>query len=175
MNRQVIAFDFVFGALTPAERAQTKLRVQYDRALAADIGCIESLMSPLALASDEAVSPDRVWDRIEADLAEDAAEHPAMSTEYFEDGAWIAWQTGVEIKPLWDNVSYLVRCAPGSVIAPHHHALDERMLVVSGSIRVGGRVLSVGDCQFSPAGTDHDEIESASGCTLLIQRVAAAA
>jgi quercetin dioxygenase-like cupin family protein len=175
MNQKWFAFDYVVGALTPAERAQMKLRAQYDRALAADIECIESVMSPLALAPDDVEVPSGLWDRIEANIAEQVAEDPAMITEAFEDGVWVAWDDGIDVKPLWDKVSFLVRCAPGAIIAPHRHDLDERMLVVSGSIRVGSRLLGVGDCQFSPEGTSHGEILSASGCTLLIQRVAKAA
>lgn len=175
MNRQILAFDFVFGSLTPAERAQIKLRVQYDRALAADIACIESSMAPLALAPDEAPVPPGLWDRIEADIASDDAEDPAIVSESFEDGSWTQWRAGIEIKPIWNDASFLVRCAPGAVIAAHRHHLDERMLVLSGEIRAGSRTLGAGDYQFSPAGSAHDEIYSAGGCTLLFQRVAALA
>ena len=175
MNREVLAFDFVFGSLTPAERAQMKLRVQYDRALASDIACIESTMGPLALSPDEAPISSGLWDRIEAEIASDDAEHPAIVSESFEDGNWTEWRAGIEIKPIWNDTSFLVRCAPGAVIAPHRHPLDERILVMTGEIRVGSRRLSAGDFQFSPAGSTHDEMHSAGGCTLFIQRVAALA
>lgn len=175
MNQDWLGFDYVFGTLTPAERAQAKLRAQYDRALAADIAKIESVMAPLALAPEEAAVPASLWDRIDAVIADGEARDAAIMSECFEGGTWATWDAGIEVKPIWDNVSFLVRCAPGAKIAAHYHDLDERMLVLNGSIRIGDEVMSAGDSQFSPAGSLHGEIRSATGCTFFIQRVPKAA
>lgn len=175
MSREELAFRHVYGALTPAERAQVEQLRLFDRALDADIVCAEEGMAPLALAPDGAPVPEGLWTRVEATIAEDAAEAPGMTTEPYDAGRWRAFQPGVDIKPLWDKTTFLVRCAPGACIPEHEHRADERMLVIAGTLQVGGHLLRVGDSQMSPKGTRHGVISSPAGCVLLVQQVREAA
>ncbi len=82
------------------------------------------------------------------------------------------WQRGpapgVDIQMLLKNKTMLVRMAPGSRIPAHHHHSDEQCLVLEGSLRTGDLVAQAGDYVHMVSGSDHADIESASGCLFLI-------
>jgi hypothetical protein len=164
------AFDFVFGAMTSAERARAKMKRTHDRGFAAQIDCVAAGMAPLALAEEASGVPATLWSDIEAILDQDAAEDPNIRTEYFEDGVWLPLTSGIDVRPCWGEAAFLLRCAPSATLPAHTHDVDERMIVISGSIVMGSRSLTTGDYQFSRQGSEHAAGYSANGCLLLIQR-----
>ncbi len=80
---------------------------------------------------------------------------------------------GIEIKPLHVDsarrrLTMLIRMAPNTSYPPHRHASTEECFVVSGEIRVGGRVLYAGDYQVAAEGLIHGVQSTDTGCVLLI-------
>src|SRR5262245_6217149 len=88
-----------------------------------------------------------------------------------------AWEQtavpGVSIRTLSvdrerDQFSALVRMEPGATYPRHVHGGAEHCVVLEGTLRVGGDVLSAGDYQLAPAGSGHGVQSTDDGCLLFI-------
>jgi anti-sigma factor ChrR (cupin superfamily) len=80
---------------------------------------------------------------------------------------------GVEIKVLHldreaGRVTLLTRLAPGTVFPTHRHAGCEEIYLIDGDVTVNGVPMRPGDYCSAPAGSAHDGIRSAGGCTYLV-------
>lgn len=91
-----------------------------------------------------------------------------------DEGSWIAMpHRGVSFKKLSRDaergtVTLLMRFEPGSIMPAHDHRGAEDSFVVSGSCRIGGVSLRVGDFHRVDAGERHEDLVSDEGCTLLL-------
>jgi ChrR Cupin-like domain len=164
--------DFVLGNMAPEERAAMHEARRHDPALDAAINDAEDRLAPLALAAD-AVAPSRgLWDRIEAALDHEQGENAGRSIEMFDDGDWHDFMPGIRRKFLWNDKTWMLRCAPGSVIAQHPHTAFENVVVMSGDLQMGGRDFGPGDYLGSPAGRDHGLATTRQGCVVMLHYVA---
>ena len=104
-------------------------------------------------------------------------ESPDFRFVHSHEGSWLPLARGVEIKLLRQDSqsrSFLLRMAPNSSLQAHPHALDEESLVLEGEVTVQGVHCLPGDYHFAPAGKDHAELHSTSGCLLYVRGSAAA-
>lgn len=145
--------------------------------------------SDALLLAPAAVSPPAgLRDRLLRRVADEArAEAPAQPWKHWgsrelaglfvqgaHEGDWEPTATpGVDVKKLWvdeavDQVTMLVRMAPGSAYPPHRHGGTEQCLVLQGELDVDGEALRAGDFQVAPAGSDHGVQSTREGCLLLI-------
>ena len=67
-----------------------------------------------------------------------------------------------------DTALLFIEMAPGAVFPDHDHTATERGLVLSGDLRMDGRLLVAGDFYEAAAGTRHERVASPSGCTGLL-------
>jgi quercetin dioxygenase-like cupin family protein len=78
----------------------------------------------------------------------------------FGTARWIDVGGGVSMAPLRVEAGgagvALLRFEPGAVSGAHRHPAGEDLYVVSGRLRVGDRVLQVGDYLHTPPGGVHD-------------------
>ena len=80
-----------------------------------------------------------------------------------------AADSGVEIRPLIGQRTFMVRMQPGTVFPKHDHPWSEQCYVLEGSITDSdGLTLHAGDFVVMSRGIEHDPIRSATGCTLFI-------
>jgi anti-sigma factor ChrR (cupin superfamily) len=101
-----------------------------------------------------------------------AAEQRHLTVPAGEAG-WQPFQPGVAIKVLHEQdgvMSYLLKLAPGAVLSPHRHPVDEECLVLEGRVTIGAD-LEVGAGGFHLARRDalHAPITSAGGATLFLR------
>lgn len=86
---------------------------------------------------------------------------------------WQRFQHGVDIKVLNEAdgiMSYLLRLAPGAVVAAHHHPIDEECVVVEGTLLIGGELeVSAGSFHLAHKNTLHSPISSVSGAIMFIR------
>jgi anti-sigma factor ChrR (cupin superfamily) len=80
---------------------------------------------------------------------------------------------GIEVRRLAvdrakDQVTMLVRMAPGTAYPAHRHGGAEECFVVEGDLRVGDLHMRRGDFQRSESGTLHPIQSTDGGCVLLI-------
>ena len=91
---------------------------------------------------------------------------------FAHQGQWKTVQEGVQIKLLHKvgkNKSYLIKMAKNASISGHLHAQDEESFVVNGSVTIEGILCHEGDYHYAQAGSQHQAIRTAQGCTLLVR------
>ena len=131
-----------------------------------DDGPLEDVLAPIALAFPERRPSPDLWRRIEAAI--DATERSAFVNLRREDG-WRRYSRDVQIKRLWDENTFLLRCAPGGVLPAHKHPRFEHCVVIEGDMIVDGETYLAGDYHGVPAHISHNEITSRTGLLMLVR------
>ena len=104
-------------------------------------------------------------------VAQDVRNQEAIVTTRSHEN-WKPFAPGVEAKVLHDDGSvrtWLARLEAGARVPPHVHDGDEEILLLEGACIAGGVPMQQGDYQFSPSGSHHGEMTTASGCVLLLR------
>lgn len=172
MTRDDKVNGFVLGSLSRAEREAVARERLADPDLDASIAALEHSLAPLTRAAGSKKPSEGLFDRVAAAIEREASELSGMTVQPLEEGQWRACLPGVEIKRLWSRKAMLLRCRPGASLPPHEHAEQEHMIVISGDLVIGGRILRTGDYHSAPAGNDHGEAHTVGGCVLFIQYAA---
>jgi anti-sigma factor ChrR (cupin superfamily) len=118
-------------------------------------------------AEQEAGSQTQVWKRWS--MAPPDGVHVVRGDEQ-------GWQTildGLEVKQLFadpaaENVTMLVRMAPGSEYPAHRHGGHEQCFVLEGDVEVGEIKLRAGDYQCATTDSVHEVTRTREGCLLMI-------
>lgn len=110
-----------------------------------------------------------ILDRIELEAAQPGFVFRTADTDKFKPTT----QPGVTIRLLHtdrlsNRFSAYLRLEPGASLHPHAHEGVEECVVLSGSVRVGDRLLTAGDYQRAEPGHDHGEQTSPDGCLLFL-------
>lgn len=82
---------------------------------------------------------------------------------------WREIRDGVSIRPIWDDRTFLLRCAAGKQIPTHIHDREEWLCVLDGEMRIGESHLTTGDIEISPVGSEHPTAEALEDCLVLLQ------
>ena len=130
-----------------------------------DLGELEEALAPVAIAFPERQPSPDLWRRIEA--AVEAAD--AGVTDIRREEGWRPYTRDVQIKPLWDENTFLLRCAAGGVLPAHKHPSFEHCIVLEGDMIVGGKTYRSGDYHGVPAHIAHSEITSRTGLLMLVR------
>jgi hypothetical protein len=101
---------------------------------------------------------DPIFMRILNDVVGNAASTP-----------WRQLWEGVSIRPIWDDRTYLLRCAAGKQVPCHVHESEELLVVLDGELRIGEAHLFTGDMEISPACSEHPTAEALENCLALVQ------
>jgi ChrR-like protein with cupin domain len=139
--------------------------VRLNRSSKDDLGELEEALAPVAIAFPERRPSLDLWRRIEA--AVDAAD--AGITDIRREEGWRQYTRDVQIKRLWDENTFLLRCAAGGVLPAHEHPSFEHCIVLEGDMIVGGRTYRSGDYHGVPAHIAHSEITSRTGLLMLVR------
>ena len=80
---------------------------------------------------------------------------------------------GIKVKQLSVNqekgyIVLLMKVAAGVRYPDHHHNGAEECYVISGDLLAEGKQLGSGDFHHAEGGSDHDELYTKNGCTLLL-------
>jgi anti-sigma factor ChrR (cupin superfamily) len=59
----------------------------------------------------------------------------------------------------------------GAVIPAHEHYADERIILISGDMEIGGQSFGKGDSVWMAKGTHHGQTTTKMGCLILISYV----
>lgn len=112
----------------------------------------------------------RVKQRVLSAIRAEAA--PPHHTVRAGHGDWETVAAGVERKVLWDSGqarSWMVRLAPGAMVAAHAHPMDEECVVVQGSLRIGDLLLEAGDFHVGRQGSQHALTTSEHGALVFLR------
>jgi hypothetical protein len=138
-------------------------------ALEAEAGMWSRLLAPLAMAVPGIDPPAHLWTKIGGGLDRAEADLPQTVEERLEEGGWREIAPRIEVKPLWDDKTFLVRCGPGGVYPGDPHRLFEHCLIIQGDMLVGGQTYQVGDYHGVPAETAHGAFSSRTGLLMLVR------
>ena len=137
--------------------------------VAADAERWACLLAPLAMAIPGIAPPDTLWTRIGRAVDQAEADLPQTVEERLEEGGWREIAPKIEVKQLWDDKTFLVRCGPGGVYPGTPHRLFEHCLIIQGDMLVGGQTYQVGDYHGVPAETAHGAFTSRTGLLMLVR------
>jgi quercetin dioxygenase-like cupin family protein len=132
-----------------------------------------ALAHAAAIDPAEAPGPD-VRERLLARIHGDVPPPAGFSFRLATDQDWRPHPVpGIRMKvlsacPTRGYVTLLLDVAPGTRFPAHHHGGDEECYVLSGSVFTCGRRLGPGDFVHADAGTDHGELWTDEGCTVLL-------
>lgn len=82
---------------------------------------------------------------------------------------WIEERSGTAVRPIWDDRSFLIRCAAGTPFPAHVHDREERVVILDGDLRFGAERFSAGTCIVSDRGSTHEAGEAEADCLFLVQ------
>ena len=170
-DEDIDAALFAAGALTGAEHAALRARMEADPALARRVADWEQALAPIAGHLAPLAPPDTLLDRIDARLDAAGRGHVIRAAE----GQWIEVVPGIRVKMLHEDTAarrrtMLLAADPGAVNPPHTHDADEVLVMLSGDLTIDGNLLGPGDCYFSPALCRHPMETTRDGCTCVITR-----
>lgn len=98
---------------------------------------------------------------------------PLHKTVLPGEAGWEPLGPGLTMKRLHESggiLSYLVRLAPGAVLAAHRHPVDEECVVLEGEMLIGEHRVGAGGFHLGRAGLLHDRICSGEAGALVFLR-----
>ena len=140
-----------------------------DSKLAAQAESWAGLLAPLALAMPAIVPPATLETKIARAIDQAANDLSRTVEERLEEGGWQEVGPQVEIKPLWDDKTFLIRCGPGAVYPGMPGRRFEHGVVLQGDMTVGDQVLEAGDYFRGTAETAAAAFRSRTGLLLLVR------
>lgn len=139
------------------------------------------LYADIATALAEAVPPlpadapmlRRVKQRLMHRVAQDQwSRHRTIDAD---EGQWQPLGPGLTMKMLHREggiASYLVRLAPGAVLAAHRHPIDEECVVLEGKLQIGERTVGAGGFHLGVRDVLHAPIVSEGGALIFLRGAA---
>ena len=172
---------YAAGSIVGEERdAFERLLAAGDPAATAAVQELESIIDELVAAAPVPAIRPSLKDRLMAGAVKSKPHgfeepEPGVHVLRASHGRWIeTGHPGVTTKILHFEketrmATSLLRFDPGAKYPPHHHTQMEQCLVLSGDVRLGGKVhIFAGDYEKALPGTDHEYLTSDTGCELLI-------
>ena len=132
------------------------------------------LLEALAAAQVADPVPPAVSERIKHRLMYRIARaETGHTTVHAGAEGWQRFQHGVDIKVLHEAdgiMSYLLRLAPGAVVAAHRHPINEECMVIEGTLLIGKELeVSTGSFHLAHKNTLHAPISSIGGAIMFIR------
>ena len=125
---------------------------------------IASKITPTTPAPEVAMRiKSKLMQRVQADTHEFV---------FAAQGKWKTVQEGVQIKLLHkagNAKSFLMKMAVNTSIPGHLHTQDEESFVLEGDVTIEGILCTEGDYHYAYAGSQHQALKTAGGCTLLVK------
>ena len=141
-----------------------------DSAAALDADIVDLLNVAVSPTPVDQAALARVKRRVLARIAE--AQRTDHLTVRAEDGQWQPFGPGLALKVLHEAggvMSYLVRLAPGAVLPPHRHPMDEECVVLEGSLRIGDLEVGAGGFHLGRQDVLHMPIVSERGALIFLR------
>jgi anti-sigma factor ChrR (cupin superfamily) len=113
-------------------------------------------------------------ERLALRIAEETGKQPVLPpARQWSEPEWEQVAVGIECKLLAadmerDQVSMLVRLAPGASYPAHTHAGVEELHLLAGELWIDGRKLVPGDYNYGAPGALDESVWSETGCTCVL-------
>lgn len=192
-----LAVQHVLGSMDPEDARRYRLHLPGCDACRNEVDSLARTAGRLTHAAPEIVPDPDLWERVLHSIRgttptppprdgrrptqvwkEWAAPRVACSAgfDYRDAASSVFESTGIDgivvrrlaVDPEKDQVTMLVRMAPGTSYPAHRHGGAEECFVVEGDIRVGDLHMKAGDFQRAEEGSVHPVQTTDGGCVLLI-------
>jgi anti-sigma factor ChrR (cupin superfamily) len=191
-----LASSYVLGSMEPEEERRYRLHLPGCDACRREVDSLALTAGRLTLAAPEITPAPELWQRVLDRVRGTDAPRPTVPSrptqvwkewnapsDVGSDGLTFAPSTGVSFEPTGidgivvrrlavdrekDQVTMIVRMAPGTSYPAHRHGGPEECFVIDGDIRVGAIHMRRGDFQRAEAGSLHPVQTTDGGCVLLI-------
>lgn len=101
---------------------------------------------------------------------------PLHLTHQAGEPGWQSFGEGVELKVLHEVeggvMSYLLRLAPGAMLPPHRHPVDEECVVLEGEVQIGALRVGAGGYHLGRQDVLHDALRSDTGALIFLRGAA---
>lgn len=184
---------YVLGALDEVQRRWVEAQIQEEPELATELveyqAAVATIPYGLARAPMATDLKARLFQRLDLDLPSsvesshpEAETHLPASVGFTMQADDLNWQPydypGVEIARLYRDstkreISYLVRASAGANYPEHRHDYLEEIVMISGELIMGDRVLHPGDYVRAEANSIHPEATTPQGCLFLLRQALA--
>jgi len=184
------------GALEPEEARRFRMHLPTCDACRVEVESLAATAAQLTHAAPEVALPPELWDRVLGRIRGGSGSRDAQRAR--PNQVWKDWVAprgvdaagmsyaaagearfeptgidGIEVRRLAvdherDQVTMLVRMAPGTSYPAHRHGGAEECFVVQGDLRVGSLHMRAGDFQRAELGSQHPLQTTDTGCLLLI-------
>lgn len=164
--------ELALGTLEGEERETALARLRRSPALGPLRAAWEAELAALADAVPDAEPPDALFGAIEAAIDRESPD--GTRTVRRDGGRWVErspgiWQKMLRHDPDTGRRTYLLHCEAGAVVPSHAHRHDEELMILEGSIALGGLLLTAGDFHVARAGSDHVDAVTRDGCLVLVR------
>lgn len=186
----------VLGSIEAEEARRYRLHLPACDVCRAEVDSLALTAGRLTHAAPEIAPPPELWDRVLARIR--ASDPPRSAPTQRPTQVWKDWDeagragldglhyapgaaqtfeaTGIDgivvrrlaVDRAKDQVTMLVRMAPGTSYPSHRHGGAEECFVLEGDLRVGDLHMHGGDFQRAEGGTVHPVQSTDGGCLLLI-------
>jgi putative transcriptional regulator len=172
---------YALGTLSEREARdfEDELALASDAARA-EVAEFDAIVAQLGLSAPEATPSAQVRDQLLARIARES--HPTKlaatpATTHLDifshEGKWTQLFEGVYSKVLFVEptngyVTSLLKMTPGSRVPNHKHKGNEQCMIMAGEFRMNDKVYGPGDFTVAFDGTDHLDLYTENGATLLL-------
>ena len=171
------------GLLSKEEKAILKSDIDnfsgLERNDVQDFNNLTSLFPKLLSNKIKDVSPslrtkEKLFEKINANESEKGKSKEGFGFIYSDSSEWSPYPVeGIKFKLLSLNqdkgyLMLLFKADPGASYPSHHHTSAEECYVIEGDLHAEGKVLGPGDFHHAEAGSDHGQLYTKNGCTLLL-------
>ncbi len=183
---QAAAALYALGSLSHHEARAFELELQAaEESAQAEAAAYTAIVSQLSAAAPEAIPSTGVREVLLTRIATDQSQsllhsssrgnaaNPTGFDVHKNEGQWIPVYEGVSVKKLYrDPITKFTTCLyklePGAYLPNHKHFGSEQCLMISGDFVVNGVTFLEGDFTVALDQTNHLDLHSVGGATILI-------
>jgi anti-sigma factor ChrR (cupin superfamily) len=117
--------------------------------------------------------PASLWNKLSKRIADETGESQVVPSHFAQELEWETVAPGISVKILAtdhdrEQVTMLVRLAPGSDYPPHRHRGLEELYLLAGELTIDSKTVYPGDYIRAEAGTVDHRVWSETGCTCVL-------
>ena len=173
-DRAEITSAFALRALAADEMREAEVHIATCADCQRELESLRPVIHSLVNWPQDMLQPSAsLWDQLASRIAPEARGLPDPVDRRWSEPEWDDVGTGITCKVLASDletqqVSMLVRLAPGAAYPPHRHAGVEELHLLDGELWIDDRKLRAGDYYRAEPGTSDDKVWSETGCTCVL-------
>jgi hypothetical protein len=173
-NKAAMTSAYVLGLIPVAEAPALESHLAVCNECSGRLDALRRVIESFAVWPADVLRPSATLrQRLAERIAAETGKKPMLSQARWAEPAWEQAAPGITCKLLAtdsknDQVSMLVRLAPGVEYPPHTHAGREELHLLDGELWIDERKLYPGDYNRAESGSSDQRVWSETGCMCLL-------